>query len=86
MALSDAMLAQALLDYFDQHTEDFATFLLARASMGDGSVLWQGDAPRNRVLLAFTLFGGEGRTLSQQTYAIKIAAVAPRRVRSHVFM
>jgi hypothetical protein len=32
MALSDAMLAQALLDYFDQHTEDFETFLLDRAA------------------------------------------------------
>ena len=86
MALSDAMLAQALLDYFDQHTEDFETFLLDRAAIGDGYVLWQGDAPHKRVLIAFTIFGGEGRTLSHRTYAIKIAAVEPRRVLSHVFM
>lgn len=86
MALSDALLAQALLDYFAQHTEDFAQFLLARAAMGEGAVLWQGDAPHNRVLIAFTILGGEGRKLSQHTYALKIATVEPRRVLSHVFM
>lgn len=75
MALSDALLAQALLDYFDQHTEDFEMFLLDRAEIGDGYVLWQGDAPHNRVLLAFTSFGGDGRTLSQRAYAITIDTV-----------
>jgi hypothetical protein len=30
MAIGDGMLAQALLDYFDQHTEEFEKFLLGR--------------------------------------------------------
>jgi hypothetical protein len=38
MAIGDGMLAQALLDYFDQHTEEFEKFLLDRAAIGDGYV------------------------------------------------
>jgi len=32
MAIGDGMLAQALLDYFDQHTEEFEKFLLNRST------------------------------------------------------
>ena len=50
MAIGDGMLAQALLDYFDQHTEEFEKFLLDRAAIGDGYVIWKGDKPKGGVV------------------------------------
>ena len=51
------MRAQALLDYFDQHTEECEKFLLDHAEIGDGYVLWQGDTPNKRVLIACITLG-----------------------------
>ena len=48
MAIGNGMLAQALLDYFDQHTEECKTFLLDRAAIADGYVIWKGDTPNKR--------------------------------------
>jgi hypothetical protein len=72
MAIGDGMLAQALLDYFDQHTEEFEKFLLDRAAIGDGYVIWKGDKPNKRLLLTFTIFGWDGSKRSARDYAIKI--------------
>ena len=75
MVLGDGMLAQALLDYFDQHTEEFEKFLLDRAAIGDGYVMWQGDTPNTRLLLTFTIFGWDGSKRSERDYAITIATI-----------
>jgi hypothetical protein len=72
MALGNGMLAQALLDYFDQHTEEFETFLLDRAAIADGYVLWKGDTSNKRLLLTFTIFGWDGCKRSARDYALKI--------------
>ena len=72
MAIGDGMLAQALLDYFDQHTEEFETFLLDRAAIADGYVLWKGDTPNKRLLLTFTILGWDGCKRSARDYALKI--------------
>jgi hypothetical protein len=72
MALGNGMLAQALLDYFDQHTEECETFLLDRAAIADGYILWKGDTPNKRLLLTFTVLGWDGCKRSARDYAIKI--------------
>jgi len=72
MAIGNGMLAQALLDYFDQHTEEFETFLLDRAAIADGYVLWKGDTPNRRLLRTFTSCGWDSCSRSARDYAIKI--------------
>jgi hypothetical protein len=72
MALGDGMLAQALLEYFDQHTEECETFLLDRAAIADGYVLWKGDTLNKRLLFTFTIFGWDGRKRSARDYALNI--------------
>ena len=75
MAIGNGMLAQALLDYFDQHTEECETFLLDRAAVGDGYVMWKGDTPNKRLLLTFTIFGSDGSKRSERDYALTIATL-----------
>ena len=75
MAIGDGMLAQALLDYFDQHTEEFEKFLPDRAAIGDGYVMWKGDKPNKRLLLTFTIFGWDGSKRSERDYALKIETI-----------
>ena len=46
MAIGDGMLAQVLLDYFQQHAEEFEQFVLERAGIGEGYVRWRGEETR----------------------------------------
>jgi hypothetical protein len=41
MAIGDGMLAQVLLDYFQQHADEFEQFVLERAGIGEGYVRWR---------------------------------------------
>ena len=54
MARGDGMLAQVLLDYLQQHAEEFEQFLLERAGIGEGYVRWRGEETQKRLVLKGT--------------------------------
>jgi len=51
MAIGDGMLAQVLLDYFQQHADEFEQFLLERAGITEGYVRWRGEETPKRLVL-----------------------------------
>jgi hypothetical protein len=67
MAIGDGMLAQVLLDYFQQHAEEFEQFVLERAGISEGYVRWRGEEPQKRLVLKriFPAHFGERRTISE---------------------
>jgi len=73
MALGDGMLAQALLDYFQQHAEELEQFILERAGIGEGYVRWRGEEPQKRLVLKITTLGSGPSIVSEREYAMKIA-------------
>jgi hypothetical protein len=75
MSISDAMLAQSLLDYFEQHTKEFEDFLIERFRIDDGYVAWREDKENKRLLLTVTKKAQGGETLSQRDYAISVETV-----------
>jgi hypothetical protein len=76
MAISNAMLAQALLEYFQQNAESFGAFLTGRFQIDDGYVTWSEDARNKRLLVTVTIKAQDGETLSQRVYAIKIESIS----------
>ena len=75
MAIGDGMLAQALLDYFQQHAEEFEQFLLERAGIGEGYVRWRGDEVHKRLVLKVTTLGSGPSIVSEREYAMKIETI-----------
>jgi hypothetical protein len=80
MAISEAMMAQALFDYFQQHEKCFEEFILERCNIDDGFVSWGGDNTNKRLLLIVTKRAQDGGILAESDYAINITRVdrAPR--------
>jgi len=75
MARGDGMLAQVLLDYLQQHAEEFEQFLLERAGIGEGYVRWRGEEPHKRLVLNVTTLGSGPSIVSEREYAMKIATI-----------
>jgi hypothetical protein len=75
MTLGDGMLAQALLDYFEQHSEEFEQFLLERAEINEGYVRWRGELTQKRLILKIVTHGSGPSTVSEREYAIKIETI-----------
>ena len=65
MSIGDGMLAQALFDYFQQHTEEFEQFLLERAGIGDGYIRWRGEEKHKRLVLKITTLGSGPSIVSE---------------------
>ncbi len=72
MAISDAMVAQALLEYLQQHSEEFEEFLFERYHLDDGYVNFSADEENGRLLLRVTRVAQDGQKLSERDYAIRI--------------
>ena len=75
MAIGDGMLAQVLLDYLQQHAEEFEQFLLERAGIGEGYVRWRGEETHKRLVLKVTTLGSGPSIVSEREYAMKIATI-----------
>jgi hypothetical protein len=75
MAIGDGMLAQVLLDYFQQHAEEFEQFLLERAGIGEGYIRWRGEESQKRLVLKITTLGSGPSIVSEREYAMKIATI-----------
>ena len=75
MTISNAMLAQGLLDYFQQHAKEFEDFLMERFDIGDGYVTWREDERNKRLVLTVTRKAEDMGTLSEREYAIRIETV-----------
>ncbi len=71
MAITEAMLAQALLKYFQQHKEEFEEFLDESYHLGDVYVTWRPD-PTDRRILVNVRREGTGGMLSERDLAIRI--------------
>jgi hypothetical protein len=72
MAIGDGMLAQVLLDYFQQHAEEFEQFVLERAGIDEGYVRWRGEETHKRLVLKVTTLGSGPSTVSKREYAMRI--------------
>jgi hypothetical protein len=75
MAIGDGMLAQVLLDYFQQHAEEFEQFLLERAGIGEGYVRWRGEETQKRLVLKITTLGSGPSIVAEREYAMKIETI-----------
>jgi hypothetical protein len=76
MAIGDGMLAQVLLDYFQQHAEEFEQFVLERAGIGEGYVRWRGEETQKRLVLKLTTLGSGPSIVAEREYAMKIATIS----------
>ena len=72
MAISEAMLAQAVLEYFEQHAEEFEKFLLNRYRIDNGYVSWGEDIRNQRLRLTATRLAQSGEIVSERDYHIRI--------------
>jgi hypothetical protein len=75
MAIGDGMLAQILLDYFQQHADEFEQFLLERAGIGEGYVRWRGEETQKRLVLKLTMLGSGPSIVAEREYAMKIETI-----------
>ena len=76
MTLGDGMLAQVLLDYFQQHADEFEQFVLERAGISEGYVRWRGEATQKRLVLTLTTLGSGPSTVAEREYAMKIETIS----------
>jgi HD-like signal output (HDOD) protein len=72
MAISEAMLAQALLEYFQQHEEEFGEFLLERWNLDDGYVIWREDTRNRRLNVRVRILSQGGGIKAEDDYFIRI--------------
>jgi hypothetical protein len=76
MTIGDGMLAQVLLDYFQQHAEEFEQFVLERAGIGEGYVRWRGEDTQKRLVLKVTTLGSGPSIVDEREYAMKIETIS----------
>jgi hypothetical protein len=72
MALSEAMLAQALLEYFGQHAEGFEKFLVDRYDIAHGYVTWSEDLGNRRLLVRVGRESQAGGIVWDNEYAVRL--------------
>ena len=75
MAIGDGMRAQVLVDYFQQHAEEFEQFFLERAGIGEGYVRWRGEETQKRLVLKMTTLGSGPSSVAERKYAMKMATI-----------
>ena len=75
MAIGDGMLAQILLDYFQQHADEFEQFVLERAGIAEGYVWWRGEGTQKRLVLKLTTLGSGLSIVAEREYAMKIETI-----------
>jgi hypothetical protein len=80
MAISEAMIVRAILEYFQHRSEEFEKFLLDRYDIDDGIVSWREDKMNKRLLLTVSKYSQDGGKQSEDDYAISITRIgaAPR--------
>jgi hypothetical protein len=71
----DGMLAQVLLDYFQQHAEELEQFVLERAGISEGYVRWRGEETQKRLVLKVTTLASGPSIVSEREYAMKIETI-----------
>ena len=72
MAISEAMLAQALIEYLQQHAGEFSEFLFDRYEEGDGYLTLSGDRIDRMPLLMITKLSQDGSKVSEHRYSIRV--------------
>jgi hypothetical protein len=72
MAISEAMLAQALLEFFRQQAKEFEEFLLERYNIDNGDVTWSEDRKNRRLLLTVTTRAQDDQPVSEYEYNLRI--------------
>ena len=77
MAISEAMIAQAFLEYFQRHAEEFEEFLFERFNIDEGIVSWGEDKTNKKLLLTVSTYSQDGARKSEDDYIISIAEVKP---------
>lgn len=79
MAISAAMLAQALLEFLQAHTKDFEEFSLDRWNIDDGQISFGENGTKKRLLCRVTRRAQDGGTLAEDEYAITIERLGRER-------
>jgi hypothetical protein len=72
MAISEAMLAQALTEYLQQHAGELSEFLFDRFEEGDGYVTLSGDRIDRMLSLMITKLSQDGSIVSEHRYSIRV--------------
>lgn len=72
MAISEAMLAQALIEYLQQHAAEFSNFLFDRYEEGDGYITLSGDRIDRVFLLMITKLSQDGSKVAEHRYSIRV--------------
>lgn len=72
MAISEAMLAQALTEYLQQHAGELSEFLFDRFEEGDGYVTLSGDKIDRMLSLMVTKLSQDGSIVSEHRYSIRV--------------
>jgi hypothetical protein len=76
MALSDAMLADAIKDFLNRNSEDFEKFLSERYEV-DTAVHFGGEAvDAKRVTVHIKVLGQDGSPTSERIYALHIETIS----------
>jgi hypothetical protein len=75
MTLGDGMLAQVLLEYFQQHAEECEPLVLERAGIGEGYVRWRREETQKSLVLKITTLGSGPSIVAEREYAMKIETI-----------
>jgi hypothetical protein len=75
MAIGDGMLAQVVLDFFQQHADGFEQLVLERAGIGEGYVRWRGEGTQKRLVLKITTLGSGPSIVAEREYAMRIETI-----------
>lgn len=77
MGLSDAMLAEALLEYLHQDFERLEKWILNRCELEkhSGVVVLKADEGNRRLVLTVKRLGQDASTVSERDYAIRIETI-----------
>jgi hypothetical protein len=72
MSISEAMLAQALFQYLEQHAEQFQEFLSERYDTADLVVTWHEDPPNKRLLALVRRMAQDESPYAENEYSLRI--------------
>ncbi len=75
MSVSEAMMADAILQYMNKSGTEFEASLLERSGIDLGSVSWRGDKANKRLVVKVTKLSQDGSVVSENEYALTVSRI-----------
>jgi len=75
MSISEAMMADTILQHMKKSGKEFEAALLERAEIDSGSVAWVGDKANKRLVVKVTKMSQDGSVVSENEYALTVSRI-----------